>query len=339
MKLCVLSAVTLASLAAACGGTPDERAGAVSEAVVAPPSCTNLTLAAGRIRPGAIASDGTHVYWGEAGANGAPYGGTIIEVPVGGGKATTVAVGQAPPWAIAVDDANVYWIDEGTQTAGLLDGAVLRLSKLGGLPVPLAVGQYAPQGIAVDAASVYYTAGPAVLAIDKLGGVPLTLALGQTPAPIAVDTYSVYYGDATPLSGAQTIDVVSKLGGVPFVLASKAQPIALAVDTDFVYWRNFWDGTLVRLAKAGGKPATLVTGIGGFGSIAVDRAYVYYTTATAVMAVPIGGGAQKTVATTATFAQHLAVDDHRVYFTTQSTTATDGSDDADGLVVAACKPL
>jgi hypothetical protein len=77
---------------------------------------TPTTLASGLMGgvPG-IAVDDENLYWTNCGAcNEAtkpPMNGTVLKVPLSGGRVTTMASRQALPQAIAVDKTSVYWID------------------------------------------------------------------------------------------------------------------------------------------------------------------------------------------------------------------------------------
>jgi hypothetical protein len=63
-----------------------------------------------------LALDATRVYWTTWGA--APDGsdGTLMEVPMSLGPATTLASGLAAPTELAVNDLAVYWVNAGTAT-------------------------------------------------------------------------------------------------------------------------------------------------------------------------------------------------------------------------------
>jgi hypothetical protein len=111
---------------------------------------TPTPLVFGQSTATAVATDGTNVYWLNAG-NGL---GEVLTCPLSGcaGKPINLASGNTFPVGIAVDETNVYWTTGGA-------GIVFKCSitGCGGKPTVLATGQSIPVGIAVDATSVYWT--------------------------------------------------------------------------------------------------------------------------------------------------------------------------------------
>jgi hypothetical protein len=71
---------------------------------------TPLTLASGQSNPLPIRSDGTHVFWGNAG------GGQLMAVPPGGGTPLTLATGQPNIRDIALSTACIYWTTGSSNT-------------------------------------------------------------------------------------------------------------------------------------------------------------------------------------------------------------------------------
>jgi hypothetical protein len=81
---------------------------------------TATPLTEGELLGGAsIATDGVNVYWTDQAA------GTVMKVPVAGGKAATLASSQIPV-AVAVDDTSVYWLNAPGGDAGT--GSVMKLT-------------------------------------------------------------------------------------------------------------------------------------------------------------------------------------------------------------------
>jgi hypothetical protein len=99
-----------------------------------------------------IAVDAANVYWTMNGATD-PGAGAVMQVPIGGGTATTLASGQAPPLAIAVDNTSVYWLSA---------DRILNVPIGGGSATTLVSGQ-SPSAIAVDATSLYWANGDSVM--------------------------------------------------------------------------------------------------------------------------------------------------------------------------------
>ena len=151
--------------------------------------------------PDCLAIDGTNVYWGNQGTNGATP--SVLSMPLAGlpdGGAPTVlatsAVFGTVPAALAVDSTSVYV----TFFSNSGPGYVAKVPIGGGPSTTLASGLTAPQGIAVDATSVYWVdviAGT-VSKVPLAGGPVTALATSASPqGPLAVDGTSVYFSSAT----------------------------------------------------------------------------------------------------------------------------------------------
>lgn len=94
----------------------------------------------------------------------------------------------------------------------------------------------------------------------------------------------------------------------------------VVVDRTYVYWLSNADGGSVRrVDKLGGEPATLATGLGAIRNLVVDALSVYVTAESGVLAVPVDGGAPTLLAGNlpgGTFPWMLAQDEDAVYWTT-----------------------
>ena len=106
-----------------------------------------MTLAVASYGVGAIAVDGSSVYWIDPSEN------TITKVPLGGGAPSTLVRDLTTPWGIAIDASSVYWTDDGVSSGA---GTVTKVALSGGTPTTLATNQGGPLGIAVDANGVYW---------------------------------------------------------------------------------------------------------------------------------------------------------------------------------------
>jgi hypothetical protein len=74
--------------------------------------------------------------------------GTVADVPISGGAATTLTSGLRNPTAIAVDATSINVANDVSR------GSVVRLPLVGGNAIPLAIGQHAPSAIAADSTSI-----------------------------------------------------------------------------------------------------------------------------------------------------------------------------------------
>jgi hypothetical protein len=198
--------------------------------------------------------------------------------------------------------------------------------EAGSTTVTLASGlSSSPLYVAIDAVNVYWTdSGGNVNELPLAGGATITLASGQRSAgPIAVDSTSVYWIDATTVSKAPIG------GGSVAVLATGQMGQSLAVDGTDVYFAT--NGPAIGIAKVpvgGGSVTTLATVANDPTYIAVDATNVYWTTPEvtgtptdccnstgALSMAPVGGGSVTTLATLTYTAQYLAVDSTNLYWT------------------------
>jgi sugar lactone lactonase YvrE len=267
-------------------------------------------LASGQPTPATLAIDGTSLYW----VNNAPNG-AVMKMPLAGGTPTTLASGQTNPWGIAVDAANVYWTntrggqvmkvsvsggtpeplatDQQGPNSIATDGtnvywtnlhdqaAIMKVPVGGGTPTAIATGLHSPDTLAIDATSAYWTntGDGTVMKVALAGGTPETLATGQKgPQGIAVDATSVFWITHNDTK----IMTVPLAGGAPAMLASSDLPPAIAysgiaVDATNVYWAAP-NGSMMKVAKSGGTPTTLVTGLQRPSNVVSDGTSLYFTT-------------------------------------------------------------
>jgi hypothetical protein len=108
---------------------------------------------------------------------------------------------------------------------------------------------------------------------------------------------------------------------VPVQLGSGGEPIRLTLDDTSIYWLDRSDGKIRTRPKSQiGQEKVLHTGTPGtdLGQIAVDGAFVYFTTPTAVMRAPTTPGTATTVLGGLTGASCAATYGGYVYYATSS---------------------
>jgi len=221
-------------------------------------------LAAGELRPGALAIDATHVYW----LNGV---GAVSRVSKAGGAVEVLASGEAQPTQLALDETHVYWTNQGNP--GL--AGVRRMAKQGGAPELFAPGE-SPMGVAVDATHVYWCDWGAgkVQRRSKTGGVVQVLAPSEPDANrIALDAQRVYW------SSADHIASVAKTGGPVTIVSPTFNAQDVATDGEGVYWTTNFE---VERWKQG--PLRLVGG-GNVHELEVRGPWVYYVNGSSLLRV------------------------------------------------------
>jgi hypothetical protein len=171
----------------------------------------------------------------------------------------------------------------------------------GGTPSALVTGTaVVPGGFAIDATNVYWVGPPlGVFATPLAGGQARQVVTTSTPATdLVVEGGSLFWTMRVETPGVWTVPVG---GGVPtqvtpagFAFPSGSSGAGFAVDDASIYWaaiRNSSSsgpptGTLWRMPRGGGIPATVVSGwtAPGFGNAAIttDETSVYWVTGNTV---------------------------------------------------------
>jgi hypothetical protein len=332
------------TFAGACEGGAGEECSNPCDGVCMGGRCLTTLSSSTYNTLGAIAVDGTSVYFVNGGV---PTGSTpgIDKLPTSGGSSTGITSGQTAPSALALDASHVYWTTWGD--AGT--GGTLKSAPTGGPPsTTLASNLSGPAAVAVDAVNVYFTEGTAgrVSKVPLAGGTPVVLASDLAfPGAIAVDAQDIYWvengTDGRPSPAGDTKIVSMPIGGgARTTLATagvRASGSDLTLVGDTVYWTfSVYEtiegksvctlGKVLSVPKAGGPTKTLASGQDGPTAIVADPTAVYWTNAGnesdgAVMKLPLAGGAPVALAANRARPVDLAVDATSVYWTEAGTGA------------------
>jgi len=201
----------------------------------------------------------------------------LMSVSLRGGVPELVSMEQFSMLDIALDDANVYVL--GRENALISTGTVKRFSKATGQHVALASDLYDPVGIALSGESVFFT------------------VKGSMPG------------------GGSVIKVGKNGGSLKPIAMGQTAPGVIAADGQSVYWIN-GSKAIMKCSVEGDGVAPLVNDGGDIAqTLAVDDAYVYYATASALRKVPKAGGTPIDLAPIAAGVSSLVVDEKNVYWT------------------------
>jgi hypothetical protein len=283
-----------------------------SEALVSTPK----VLASQQMFPGQLALDASHVYWTTYGTEAAD--GSIVRVSKSGGTPFTLARRQSVPFGIAVDDTQVYWIN---YDAGGANGALMAVAKSGGTPKALFTTPDGPRTVVVDASRAYFLTSNALLAVPKHGGAPTTVTSTQCGNAIAADDANLYWVVNCVMFPPQGIFKVAKAGGTAVKISDEAPP-SIVVQQDGIYFMGS-AGNVMRLPKLGGVAVPIAKFDSAWsGPLAVDPFGFYAGVSASIVKRSRYGGLPRTLATTPLQVGTLAIDGAYVFWTTSG--ANDG---------------
>jgi hypothetical protein len=197
-------------------------------------------------------------------------------VAVVAGVAGCAAPERVSPIAMIGDGQHVYLADEvGGQSR------ILRQAVAGGALEVLATEDLSAvfAAMGTDGVFVYYSFNDQsnrthhLMRVPVAGGPPVVLADSGTILDIKVDDANVYWSTQPQLgTPAGSVDAIAKSGGTPTVLASLTaeQPTGLALTaTDLLFATGTTadggypgDGSIYRIAKAGGPASPIAIGPG-----------------------------------------------------------------------------
>jgi hypothetical protein len=211
----------------------------ISQVIVGSGSSTTVASMGSNAMAGAIAGDGTNVYWIDA-TNLSLMKGT----PGGGGVTTLVSGLGSAKGGLAVEGGNVYWAD--TSSIQMVSSA-----GQGGAATTFESGQISPGSIAADANNVYWTTQGSLVRAPLGGGALVTITSGQTFSYVATDTRSFYWSTGTqikevPLAGVEaSATLLYTFATGPG--ESDENPYGLAVSGNKLYWIGANQGVLRSL--------------------------------------------------------------------------------------------
>lgn len=209
---------------------------------------------------------------------------------------------ERPPWSLAVDDEYVYW-GERLGAPSTTDIRLVRVPLAGGCPEVIA--NHAGNNVlavVVDDATIYWQSGVDILATDKQSLNTTILASGQqAPISLVQDGTHVYWAN---YSGGHIRRVAKGGGAVETLAGGQNQPRVFDLDDTEVYWGNqagniAMESSLSKVAKTGGPPLVIATGLTVTTTGQLDAASFYFADFAApasLLAVPSDGGAMDTVA-------------------------------------------
>jgi len=259
---------------------------------------------------GAIAVDGSNVYWVEPTNPGA-----VFSVPIAGGARTTLATQQAQPNSIALANDSVYFT--------CFQFGILSVPLGGGVPVT--VGRVlTPTSVAADSANVYFTSGDAVGAVPfDAGGVAHSLV--QMPPDlannIAIDSTSIYWTSGPGTVGGSLLKTALDGGPVTTLVSGACVPSYVTIHGSAAYYLAC--DKVLSVPLSGGTPTSLAsTANASAQGIAADDTNVYWSEqpngtggqCAVIMKAPIGGGASTTLLVTQLYPNALATDGTNLYW-------------------------
>lgn len=272
--------------------------------------CQPVTLASGVTAPVGIALDSSYVYFTS------PTDGTVSKVPVGGGAVVPIATGQVAPTGVAVDGVNVYWAQNGPTG---VTGGVSKAALPNGSPVPLVTGVSAFYLVS-NGTNVYFTRGQngPVLEVSVNGGSTTPIWTGNKyPEGIAIDATNVYWGVLNNNLGVYKAPVATGSPVSEFV-SGYSNTVQLATDGTNVYFTTYlMSGGVYKTDPSGTNVVPLATGLARPFGVAVDTTHAYVTTLSAVVRVPLAGGAATQLVADST-PQQIAVDATAIYWASGS---------------------
>ena len=238
----------------------------------------------------------------------------------------TIATDQYGAGRIAANSAGVYWGMEPTKTPS--NTSVVMYPSAGGPLIPLALGlTNAVVALTEDSKSIYWAEGQHVTTVPVGGGAVTTLVAAMKPVTgIAVDATSLYWAELSvglnkmPIGGGAPVPLVSVINDNLFYLA---------VNSSSVFWVETSAMVIKKISLAGGAVTTLASSA-HTQELAVDENNVYWVDSMdkQIRSVPVDGGPVALLGTTPYLPMGLAQDAANLYIS---------SFDANGAILKVAK--
>jgi sugar lactone lactonase YvrE len=218
----------------------------------------------------------------------------VVELPAGGGAASTIASGLARPSGLAVDGAGDVFVADGN------NDRVVEIQP-GGAQTTIATGLSTPYDVDVDRAGDVFVADSGndrVVEFPVGGGPPTTVASSLAfPTSVAVDSA----GDVFVVEAALNRVIEVPAGGGPnTVVGAVSGAFDVAVDTSGnVYIAAPLGNAIYKVPAGNGTPVAIAIGLSDPTSVALDAAGNVYAADSqngGVLVIPAGGGPATTLA-------------------------------------------
>jgi len=273
-----------------------------------------VILADGLSAPAALATNGTTVFWTEAGISGGCCqqmgSGTIRQMSLGGGVASTIAENLDRPQELTVDDTRLVW-SEMWRIAGMPAGGPIA-TLVSGIASDLA-------RITIARSNVYILDGDLIKVVPLAGGTVEKFASARfgsigdfsfADGDITADDMAVFW-TVHPVLGETVVQKQALDGGAPVIISNgPALPAPqdcywrIALDSQYVYWS---DGSAThpigcavkRVPHNGGTVTTLVDQA-YFADFTVDGVNLYFSEfeglTPSIQRMSVSGGAASSMA-------------------------------------------